>query len=242
MSLKLSFGALLVAALLALPAKAAIIINEVDSDSANTPTTDYAEFIELYSDSGGVTPLDGLVIVLFNGNGNVTYTASLDLDGQSTNSNGYYVIGTTSIPGANNTSLLGAGNILQNGVDAVALFQGNAVAAGTTLAAAMSAGTLLDAVVYKTGADVDGVGLASTLLLGGAEVDEFSRDGTATAGAADSIGRFPNASGAARNTTTWTWLVPTPGGPNSQVPEPTAALLLVLAGSSVTLLRRRSAR
>src|SRR5829696_1302121 len=41
-----------------------VIINEVDSD---TPGTDIAEFIELYDGGVGNTPLDGYVVVFFNG-------------------------------------------------------------------------------------------------------------------------------------------------------------------------------
>ena len=97
-----------------------IVINEIDSDSFNTPTTDYHEFIELYSTTGTTTPLDGLTLVLINGNGDVVYGGAVDLDGQSTDANGYYIFGSAAIVGANNTTLLGAGNILQNGQDAVA--------------------------------------------------------------------------------------------------------------------------
>lgn len=237
MSLKLSIGALFLGTIFAFPVRAAIIINEIDSDSANTPSTDFAEFIELYSTTGGVTPLDGLAIVLINGNGNVTYTLGLDLDGQSTDANGYYLIGSNSIPGAHNTSLLMNGNILQNGVDAVALVQGNPPINGTSLAALLGAVTVVDAVVYKTGPDVDGVGLDTALLLAGGVVDEFGRDGTAASGAADSIGRLPNASGGLRDTTTWSFMVPTPGGPN--VPEPASALLVTLAAAFVVFGRRR---
>jgi len=87
---------------------------------------------------------------------------------------------------------------------------------------------LIDAVVYKTGADVDGVGLDTALLDAGPIVDEFGRDGSAAAGAADSLGRFPSATGALRNTTNWTFMTPTPGLVN--VPEPTGLALLLAGG------------
>src|SRR4030095_1837907 len=47
-----------------------VIINEVDSD---TPSTDDAEFIELYDGGVGNTSLNGLVLVLFDGSSNTAY-------------------------------------------------------------------------------------------------------------------------------------------------------------------------
>ena len=44
-------------------AQALIVINEIESDTFNTPLTDYAEFIELYSTTGTATSLDGLTLV-----------------------------------------------------------------------------------------------------------------------------------------------------------------------------------
>ena len=64
-------------------APATVIINEVDAD---TPGTDTAEFVELYDGGVGNTPLDGLVVVLFDGGdagtGRQSY-AAFDLDGYS---------------------------------------------------------------------------------------------------------------------------------------------------------------
>lgn len=91
--------------LAAVSASGALVINEIDSDTYNSPATDYAEFIEIYSTTGTATPLDGLTLVLFNGNGDVSYGA-IDLDGLTTNANGYYVLGTPSVPGADDTTFL----------------------------------------------------------------------------------------------------------------------------------------
>src|SRR6185369_10225897 len=77
------------------PVATNVIINEIDAD---TPGTDTAEFIELYDGAVGNTSLNGLVVVLFNGNGDVSYNA-YDLDGRTTDANGYFVIGDTLVPG-----------------------------------------------------------------------------------------------------------------------------------------------
>jgi hypothetical protein len=214
-------------------ARAALLINEVDSDTTNTPTTDHSEFIELYDSSGGIVPLDGYVLVFYNGNGNRPYRVD-DLDGFSTSATGYFVAGA--VAGA---QLVIPGNTIQNGVDAVTLYLGNGTDFVTGAAGTPPTTTnLVDAVVYKTGADVDGVGLAAALGITGSEVDEFGRDGTAAAGAADSVGRFPNGAGAARDHTTWTFMTPSPGASNG-VPEPASLILTALGGMAMLTLRRR---
>ena len=235
MSLRTYFGTLLFSAALVLSARGGLIINEMDSDSVNTPTTDAFEFVELYDTSGTSVPLDGYSLVFYNGNGNVVYRAE-DLDGLTTRVNGYFIAG--SIAGAERVI---PGNIIQNGVDAVALYLGNAIdfPNGQLVTAPPAGATLIDAVVYKTGPDVDGVGLAAALLVAGGVVDEFGRDGLAATGAVDSIGRFPNASGGLRDTTTWTFMVPTPGASNGEIPEPASALLLTVAGAILVYVRRR---
>jgi hypothetical protein len=214
------------------PAPAALLINELDSDSVNVPSTDAFEFVELYDTSGTSVPLAGLVLVFFNGNavGNGSYRAE-DLDGFSTNAQGYFTAG--SITGVDKTI---PSNTIQNGVDAIALYTGNATDfPNGTLPTKTN---LIDAVVYKTGADTDGVGLDTALLDAGSIVDEFGRDGLAATGAVDSIGRFPNASGLPRDTRTWTFMTPTPGAAN--VPEP--AGMLAASGVIALLALRRGRR
>jgi hypothetical protein len=65
-----------------------VVINEVDADQAST---DAAEFVELYDGGAGNTDLTGLVLVLVNGSDNLSYLA-FDLDGQSTNGSGFFVV------------------------------------------------------------------------------------------------------------------------------------------------------
>ena len=63
----------------------AVVINEIDCD---TPGIDDKEFVELLSSSPNF-PLDGYVLVFFNGSdngGNTSYLA-LDLDGYATDIN-----------------------------------------------------------------------------------------------------------------------------------------------------------
>ena len=191
------------------PAATNVIINEVDAD---TPGTDAAEFVELYDGGVGNTALDGLVLVFFNGNGGVAY-AAFDLDGFSTDANGYFTAANPAVPGVDLVFNPGAAGLLQNGEDAVALYAGNAsdFPSGT----AVTAANLRDAIVYDTD-DADEPGLLVLLNAGQAPVNE---NGGGSAGT-QSNGRCPNGAGGARNTSPYAQGTPTPDGPNSCVPPP----------------------
>ncbi|HET7695424.1 MAG TPA: DNA/RNA non-specific endonuclease [Vicinamibacterales bacterium] len=191
------------------PAATNVLINEVDSD---TPGTDTAEFVELYDGGAGSTSLDGLVLVFFNGNGGASY-AAFDLDGYSTDANGYFTIGNPAVPGVDLVFNPGASGLLQNGEDAVALYAGNAsdFPNGTLVTAA----NLRDAIVYDTD-DADEPGLL--VLLNAGQVPANENGGGS--GATQSNQRCPNGAGGARNTSPYAQGAPTPGGANNCVPPP----------------------
>jgi hypothetical protein len=202
------------------PVVSNVIINEVDSD---TPSTDVAEFIELYDGGVGNTSLTGLVVVLYNGSNDLSYGA-FDLDGRTTDANGYFVLGNSGVAGVDLTF---ANGLLQNGADAVALYQGDATSFPTNTPVTTS--NLIDAVVYDT-ADADDPGLLVLVNSGQPQVDE---DGGGAA-ANDSIQRCPNGDGGARNTTNYTARTPTPDSANNCPPPPVAAAIHDIQGNGGT--------
>jgi hypothetical protein len=135
--------------------RAQIVINEVDADN---PSYDYEEFIELKTDVPNV-PLDGYVVVLFNGSNDESYDA-FDLDGYSTDANGLFVLGTADVSPSPDLVFSQTNNVIQNGADAVALYQGNAsdFPDGTP----PTQTNLIDALVYDTN-DSDDNGLLTGL-------------------------------------------------------------------------------
>ncbi|MFN7117489.1 MAG: Calx-beta domain-containing protein, partial [Saprospiraceae bacterium] len=187
-----------------------VIINEVDADQIGT---DAAEFIELYDGGTGNTPLDGLVLVLYNGANDQSY-AAFDLDGFTTNATGYFIIGNAAVPGVD---IIFAGNTLQNGPDAVALYAAN----GTDFpnGTAITTGNLLDAIVYDANTDPDDAGLLVLLNAAQPQVDEDA-NGSPTC---HSMQRIPNGSGGARNTNAYVAVPPTPDAANA-VPEVTISV------------------
>ncbi len=133
-----------------------IVINEVDAD---TPGSDSAEFVELFDGGVGNTPLDGLVVVFFNGADDASYEA-FDLDGFSTNADGFFVLGNPDVPNVDLVFEPGASGALQNGADAVALFTGDA--ADFPNDTPVTTTNLIDAIVYDT-SDADDTGLLTGL-------------------------------------------------------------------------------
>ena len=121
-----------------------LVINELDCDS---PGYDDREFIELRSETP-YFPLDGYIVVLFNGseNGMDSSYFTVDLTGLSTDINGIFLIGSNTVSPAPQYFI--DGNVIQNGADAVAIYQASAedfldYASATTT-------NLIDALAYDT--------------------------------------------------------------------------------------------
>ncbi len=183
----------------------AVIINEVDAD---TPSTDVAEFLELYDGGVGNVSLDGLALVFFNGSSDLSYGA-YDLDGYSTDAEGYFVICVNAANVANcDWDVTLNQDMIQNGQDAVALYVADASAFPTN--SAVSLVNLQDALVYDT-SDPDDAGLLVLLNASQPQVDENANG----QGANESNQRCPNGSGGARNTDTYDQYPPTPGAENT---------------------------
>jgi hypothetical protein len=174
-----------------------VVINELDCDQTGT---DAAEFIELYGEPN--TPLDGLVIVLFNGSSDVSYLA-FDLDGFSTDANGFFVLGNA---GVNEVQIQFDGNSLQNGADAVVIYQGDLAdwPSGTPV----SGNNVVDAMVYGTN-DPDDAELLAALIPSGVQLNEGA-NGNATG---HSLSRVPNGGDALDMSMVFAQL-PTPGATN----------------------------
>ena len=195
-----------------------IIINEVDADTAGT---DMLEFVELYDSGAGNTPLDGLVVVFYSGSNDLSY-ASFDLDGQSTDAGGYFVLGNDGVVPSPDIDF--GSNGLQNGADAVAIYQGDATdfENGT----AVTEANLVDALVYDTN-DADDAGLLVLLNAGQPQVNE---DGSGNKDG-QSNQRCPNGSGGSRNTGSYAQFAPTPGADNICVAPPSELKIHEVQGS-----------
>ena len=129
------------------------LISEIDADQTGT---DDQEFVEIQTEFANQS-LNGMLVVFFNGSNDSSYR-TLDLTGFASDENGYFLLGSDAVPGADIT--MGASNTIQNGADAVALYMADAAnfPDGT---AATDAG-LLDAIVYGTG-DADDAELLTAL-------------------------------------------------------------------------------
>lgn len=178
-----------------------LVINEVDADQTST---DSAEFVELYNLTGGAESLNGLVLVLINGNGDTVYNA-FDLSGQMIGANGFFVVGAGTVPGAFTPGNFPATNAIQNGADAVALYVGSVGDFPSGTAVGSITNQLIDAVVYGTNDGDDAELLAA---FGGTQINESANGTSAT----DSVSRNPDGTGA------FAALPATPGATN--VPAP----------------------
>jgi hypothetical protein len=128
-------------------------IVEIDADQTGT---DDQEFVEIKTEFANQS-LNGMIAVFYNGSSDASYR-TVDLSGFASDENGYFLLGSDAVAGADIT--MGPDNTIQNGADAVALHMANAAnfPDGT---AATDAG-LVDAVVYGT-SDADDDGLLAAL-------------------------------------------------------------------------------
>lgn len=135
---------------------AQLVINELDTD---TPSTDLLEFIELKSNTP-YFPLDGYVIVLFNGSdsgGNASYY-TIDLDGYTTDLNNIFMIGSVNLSPI--PQLIIPAGVIQNGADAVAIYLGSDTDFPELTVATQV--NLIDALMYDT-SDADDTDLMALL-------------------------------------------------------------------------------
>ncbi|RRO17199.1 endonuclease [Flavobacteriaceae bacterium 14752] len=131
-------------------------INELDAD---TDGVDTKEFIEIKTDNP-FSPLDGYLLVLFNGSssgGDLSYF-NLDLDGFTTDINGLFVLGASEVSPIPDFEL--QLNTIQNGADAVAIYQANE--SDMPIGTLATTTNLVDALVYGTN-DADDTGLLNLL-------------------------------------------------------------------------------
>ncbi|UUC45091.1 endonuclease [Flavobacterium cerinum] len=172
-----------------------VVINELDSD---TPSTDDKEFIELKSTVPNF-PLDGYVLVLFNGGSagtsNLSYYA-IDLDGLVTDANGIIVLGNALVSPVPN--YLFAINTVQNGPDAIAIYQANG--SDFPMNTPASTTNLIDALVYGNS------NLQATALLTALGVTTQINENANSQGTTQSIQR--------KNDGTYEVKAPTPGRNN----------------------------
>ncbi|TXD81858.1 T9SS type A sorting domain-containing protein [Subsaximicrobium wynnwilliamsii] len=190
---------LIVSALIFMPYSfAQVVINELDCD---TPSTDDREFVELLT----ATPeaaLDGYVLVFFNGSnsgGNSSYFA-LDLDGYVSDVNGLLLIGSNDVSPV--PQVLISANTIQNGPDAVAIYQADDLDFPEFTVATID--NLIDVLLYDTSdpddQDMIAIFSADPRFTSIEQINEGPGNNT------NSIQRFEDASG----NVTYTSTVPTP--------------------------------
>lgn len=133
-----------------------LVINELDAD---TPSIDTHEFIELKSATPNFST-DGYILVFFNGSssgGDASYFV-YDLNGLTTDINGLLVVGSANVSPFPQSLM--AENVIQNGPDAVGIYQASINDFPEETVASQT--NLIDAMVYGTN-DSDATGLLTKL-------------------------------------------------------------------------------
>lgn len=159
------------------------VINEIDAVSAGN------DFIELFGSPN--TSTDGYTVVLYDGDTDLSTTV-INLDGMTTDANGYLLINQT----------------LEDGADAVALYVSDAM--NFNIGDAITTTNIMDAVVYDSG-QADDAQLLALLNPGQPQVNEAANGDAAN----ESLIRCTNGSGGQLNTTSFKAFTPSPGAPNA---------------------------
>ena len=144
-----------------------LLINELDPD---TPSIDTHEFIELKSETPYFST-DGYILVYFNGSssgGDSSYY-TYDLNGLTTDINGLLVIGSSNVSPFPQSLM--SENVIQNGPDAVGIYQASISDFPEETVASQT--NLIDAMVYGTN-DSDATGLLTKL----GQTEQYNDNGT----------------------------------------------------------------
>ncbi len=205
-----------------------VFINEIDSDQ---PGADTGEFIELYVGEPAARPLDGYLVVLFNGNhaSNGAY-AVIDLSGKSSNARGFFVIGNAGVP---NVDLVIPNASIQNGADAVAVYRAPASAFTTGASASPPMlDDLVDVVIYGNASGEDADLLEAFQAPGHPSSPVLVQHDEGGANNPHALARVPDA------VSPWGTFIaqpPTPGFPNSGSPGLPPAIDIAIADDHVVL-------
>jgi endonuclease I len=179
------------------PSAPNVIINEVDAVSGT-------EFIELYGTVNA--SLTDVTVVLYQGSDDTIYDI-IDLSGLNMGSDGYFLIGDSSLT----PEVTISANTLHDDASAVAIYFSNA--SNFTIGGSLTTTDLMDALVYDSG-QADDAELLTLLNAGQAQIDENNNSNAAT----ESNARCPNGSGGSRNTATYNQVSPTPAAVNNSCP------------------------
>ena len=130
-----------------------VVINEIDVD---TPGSDTEEFVELKAAPN--TSLDGYIVVFFTGSNDLSY-GTWDLTGKTTDANGFFILANTALISGSDIELPpGGSGYVQNGPDAIAIYQDSA--ANFPDGTGVTTTNLIDVIVYGTN-DSDDIELLS---------------------------------------------------------------------------------
>ncbi|WP_437875371.1 hypothetical protein [Sorangium sp. So ce513] len=187
-------------------------INELDADTPTAPENDDREFIEISAGVRNVS-LAGYTLVLFNGNGGDTSYRAVELTG-TTNRDGLLLVGNPAVTPEPDVLLdpTSTVNNLENGADAVGLYQARPAAFPTGTPA--TATHLLDAVVYGTG-DAADQGLLDALISSDPEAPERVQVDEGATGALSTTQSIQRCADGPRDGRRFVAAAPTPGAPNT---------------------------